>query len=94
MKIVTDKSDVTIDMFGNRAEGTLAGEAWTFTGSVGEFELQHRGFLEALETGNVAHIRSPYADALHSFEVAARINQAIYGQSAELDLPDTSVNRE
>ena len=87
VNIVTDNSDVTIDMFGNRADGTLAGRPCQLAGTLDEFELQHRGFLAALETNDPTGIRSPYGDALRSFHVAARVNQEVYGQSGELDLP-------
>jgi hypothetical protein len=90
VNIVTDQSDLTIDMFGNRASGTLGGQSYQMTGTTGEFELQHRGFLTALERNDPSVIRSTYADALRSFHVAARINQAVYGQSAELDIPEAT----
>ena len=82
--IVTDRSCVTTDMFESNATGILGGEPFEYTGTLSECEAQHRGFLEAVETGDMAAIRSPYADALRSFRVAAEINKLIYGETDEL----------
>lgn len=87
VNLVTDQSDMTIDMFGNQATGTRAGKPCQITGTVDEFELQHRGLLTALATNNATGIRSPYADALRSFHAAARVNLLLYGQTGELDVP-------
>jgi len=82
--IVTNRSSITTDMLENNATGTLDGKPFDYAGTVSEAEAQHRGFLEAVETGDMTAVRSPYADALNSFRVAAEINQLIYGRTDEL----------
>ncbi len=85
LRIVTDKSIVTIDMFGGRASGVIDGANFDYQSQSDEFELQHIGFAEAVRTRDMSKARSPYDDALKSFRVAAEINQLLYGATNELD---------
>lgn len=77
ISIVSDRSNVCVDMFANRASGTLAGKAFTFCGSNDEFMLEHRGMLRALETGDNSVVRSVFRDALESFRVSEEINRML-----------------
>jgi predicted dehydrogenase len=84
IQLVTDRGSVVVDSFRNSASGTLNGEPYNFTGTrpdvTQSFELEHRAFLHAVETGEMSGIRSPYADALESFKLAEEINRQVYGR--------------
>jgi predicted dehydrogenase len=84
IELVTDKSIVTVDMFGNSAKGKISGEDFDYTGTLDEFEAEHRGFLRAVEAGDMSIVRSPYADALETFRVTAEVNRLLYGRTDEL----------
>ena len=84
IQLVTDKSDISVDMFKNTASGVFAGKDFHFAGDPVDpqaFELEHRAFLRAVTTGDMSHVRSPYADALKSFAAAEKINRQIYGDA-------------
>ena len=81
LEMVTDRSRIAVRMLGNAAEGRLDGKEYRFEGKTDEFELEHRGFLRALERRDMSLVRSPYADALESFRISAAINRIIYGRS-------------
>jgi|LSQX01.1.fsa_nt_gb predicted dehydrogenase len=85
LELVTDRSQVRVDLFANRAAGSLAGQEFTYHGTVDEFELEHRGFLAAVEQQDQRLVRSPYADALESFRVQAELNRLLYGGTPELE---------
>lgn len=86
IELVTDRSRIAVDMFGNSARGMRRGHEYRFDGKTNEFELEHRGFLRALESRDMKLVRSTFADALESFRLAAEINRAVYGRSLELDV--------
>jgi predicted dehydrogenase len=90
LHLVSDQSSVTVDVFNNCAFGILAGKEFRCEGTADEFELQHRGFLEALASDEMGLIRSPYADAMKSFQLAAEINRMLYGYTSELDTETTA----
>jgi predicted dehydrogenase len=83
IELVTDRSVVRVDMFNNTASGTVAGAQFDYSGTLDEFEAEHRGFLSALDKQDMSPVRSPYADALQSFRIAAEINRLIYGFTQE-----------
>lgn len=81
INIVTDKSDVIVDMFRNTASGHLAGKDFSFTGDqqdIQAFGIENRAFLEAVKTGAMSPVRSTFADALKSFKIVQEINRQIY----------------
>lgn len=82
IRLVTDRSDVTVDGYACKAAGKVAGQPFAFdAGAVGilsQFEGEHRAFLAAVETGDMRHVLSPYADALESFRVTEEINRQLY----------------
>ncbi len=82
--MVADGGIVRVDICANTASGTVNGETVTHQGTQDEFENEHRGFLRAVEAGDISIVCSPYADALESFRVAANINKIIYGETPEL----------
>jgi predicted dehydrogenase len=63
IRLVTDRSDVTADGFGD---------------VLGQFEGEHRAFLAAVANGDMQPVLSPYADALESFRVTEEINRQLY----------------
>jgi predicted dehydrogenase len=83
IRLVTDRSDVTVDGFEGQAAGTVNGEAFAFgpaqSGILAQFVGEHRMFLEAVETGDMRPVRSDYTDALESFRVTEEINRQLYG---------------
>ncbi|MEI8123390.1 MAG: Gfo/Idh/MocA family oxidoreductase [bacterium] len=83
--LVTDQSRICIGMFHNAAQGVLRGKDFRYEGKVDEFELEHRGFLRALELQDTTMVRSSFTDALESFRVAGEINRILYGHTDELD---------
>ena len=85
VEIVTQKSQVRIDLFENSAEGFINGHAWSFKGTQCELEIQHRAFLNAVEGGDRSGICSTYADALESFRDIGYINSIISGHCRDLD---------
>ena len=87
LDLVTDRSRIGIAMFRNTAEGVLRGQDYRYKGTTDEFELEHRGFLRALESQDMTMVRSSFADALESFRVACQINHILYGRAGELDAP-------
>lgn len=85
LNLVTDKSRIEVDLYGNTAKGKIRGKDWSFTGIKHEFRLQHEGFIRALSNHDQSLVRSSFADALKTFVTTAKINRQLYGQSAELD---------
>ena len=81
INLVTDKSDVVVDMFRNTAAGKLSGRDFSFSGSAEDpqgFERENRAFLEAVNSREMTPVRSTFADALKSFRVVQDINRQIY----------------
>lgn len=68
---------VTVDMFANRAEGTLtldgASEQYRYEGTLDEFESEHRAMQSAVAMKRMEPIQSPYGDALQSFACAEEL---------------------
>jgi len=85
IRIVTDRSIVSLDMFGGTATGMINDENFNYQSQTDEFELEHRAFAEAVKTQDMSNVRSPYKDALKSFRIAAEINRLLYGHTTELD---------
>lgn len=81
ISIITDHSSVDVDMFANLAQGLVAGQPWSYQGTPNSqcFEVEWLAFFEAMETGSMAPIRSPYADALASYRLAMAVNEKVYG---------------
>ena len=73
---------IMVDMFANSARGSINGEPFEYQGQVNEFELEHRGFLAAVEAMDMSLVRLPYADALKSFCLAEEINRLIYEEKS------------
>jgi len=82
IRLVTDRSDVTVDGFACKATGHVAGQPFAFDAGAGgilsQFEGEHRAFLAAVATGDMQHVLSPYSDALESFRITEEINHQLY----------------
>jgi predicted dehydrogenase len=63
IRLITDRSDVTVNGFGDL---------------LGQFEAEHRAFLAAVASGDMRTVRSTYPDALESFRVTEEINRQLY----------------
>ena len=85
---VTDKGTLVAGLMGGASQlsGTIDGETIDFEGGDDdEHRALHRAFFDAAASGDLSGIRSPYGDALKTFETAARVNRELYGETRELD---------
>jgi predicted dehydrogenase len=53
--------------------------------SQAEHRRLHEAFLTSVTAGDMAGVRTPYGDALETFQTSARINRELYGETGELD---------
>jgi len=87
VEIMTDKGSACCGLMGgrSRAWGEIDGEKFEFEAdNNAEHVALHAAFLKAVETGDMTKVRSPFADALATFEAAAKVNECLYEATAEL----------
>jgi predicted dehydrogenase len=86
--LATDAGHATVELMPYGADlaawGTAGDESFRDSDACDEYEQEHRAFLRAVQSGSMEPVRSPYADALKTFEATARVNALLYGENAEL----------
>jgi hypothetical protein len=84
---VTYQGHVTAELMGAcSVRGKIGDEIVEFDGDPeAEHVAVEQVFQDAVAAGDMTGIRSPFADALKTFEAAAKVNEALYGSTRELD---------
>jgi predicted dehydrogenase len=86
--LVTSGGHATVELLPNRhdltAIGEISGKPLNYMANEFELKCEQQAFFDAVKQNNMDPIRSTYADSLKSFELAARLNNKLYGKTAEL----------
>lgn len=77
LALVGDGFALEIDPEEDRLTGTVDGEDVDFQGSGGSYGAEMDSFVEAVRTRDQSLCRSPYADALETFETTLAVERAL-----------------
>jgi predicted dehydrogenase len=75
--VVAEGARLEIDLSGARLTGTIDGEAVDFEGDGEYFRREDEAFVDAVAAGDPGAVRSPYADAVESFEVTLDVTEQV-----------------
>jgi len=75
--VVADGARLELDFSSGRLTGTVDGEEVAFEGDREYFRHEDEAFVDAVDAGDPDAVRSPYADAVESFEVTMEVTGRI-----------------
>jgi predicted dehydrogenase len=88
IEVLTDKGSAVCQVMGgpSLAWGDMDGVPFRIEAEEdAEHMALHASFLDAVTRRDMSPVRSPFADALATFETGAKINQHLYGTTTELE---------
>jgi predicted dehydrogenase len=77
LDLVGDGCRLELDLASHALTGTVDGEPVEYRGSASRYEDELAAFLEAVERNDPALPRSPYRDALRTFELTLDVDEAL-----------------
>lgn len=77
LELVGDGCRLELDLVEHTVRGTVDGGTLEYRGSGSHYEDQLAAFLEAVEAGDRTLPRSPYRDALRTFELTLDVDEAL-----------------
>ncbi|WP_330633406.1 Gfo/Idh/MocA family protein [Halocatena halophila] len=77
VRLAGDGFALTLDLGDDRLTGTIGGESIAFQGNGEMYAKELDAFVEAVETRDQSLCRSPYDDALATFETTIAVDQAL-----------------
>lgn len=83
LEVVGDGFHLDIDFRNGHFTGTADGDPVEYRGDDGaeRFRREVRGFIDAVQTGDCSQPRSPYADAVETFELTLAVEEALHAES-------------
>lgn len=79
LELVAEGCRLELDFEDDTMRGTVDGRPLEFRGGDSHYEDQLAAFLQAVEAGDRSRPRSPYADALKTFELTVDVDDALVG---------------